>query len=87
MVILLIQQVELLQLHLPATPSAGDIVAFQIMQEQLHTNNITLARNGSKIGGTNSDALTLNRRTSSYFCLCRCNTRLVKQILMINQPQ
>ncbi len=36
---------------LPASPSAGDIVAFKDYANTWDTNNVTLARNGSKING------------------------------------
>jgi hypothetical protein len=44
-------QVEQLQLHLPASPSAGDIVAVSDYAGTSATNNITIARNGSNIEG------------------------------------
>ena len=40
---------------LPATPSAGDIVAVSDYAQNAATNNITLARNGSNIQGDASD--------------------------------
>jgi len=36
---------------LPASPSAGDIVAFQDLNRTFDTNEVTLCRNGSKIKG------------------------------------
>jgi len=41
---------------LPATPSAGDIVAVQDYAGTWATNNVTLGRNGSNIGGVAVDA-------------------------------
>jgi hypothetical protein len=41
---------------LPATPSAGDIVALQDYAGTWETNNVTIARNGSNIGGIAVDA-------------------------------
>jgi hypothetical protein len=43
-------------LTLPATPSAGDIVAVKDYAKTFDTNNVTLARNGSNIGGEAKDA-------------------------------
>jgi hypothetical protein len=40
---------------LPATPSAGDIVAIKDYANTWDTNNVTLARNGSNIGGSAID--------------------------------
>jgi len=45
---------------LPATPSAGDIVAIKDYANTADTNNITIARNGSNIDGTAEDALIAN---------------------------
>ena len=44
-----------LTLTLPASPSAGDIVAVSDYAQNSVTNNITLARNGSNIQGNASD--------------------------------
>src|SRR5210317_2391774 len=44
-----------LTLTLPATPSAGDIVAVSDYAQNAATNNITLARNGSNIQGDAED--------------------------------
>jgi hypothetical protein len=44
-------------LTLPASPSAGDIVAFKDYANTFQTNNLTIARNGSPIGGTAADAV------------------------------
>src|SRR5210317_520230 len=41
---------------LPASPSAGDIVAVKDYAKTFDTNNVTLARNGSNIGGEAIDA-------------------------------
>jgi len=43
-------------LTLPATPSAGDIVAFKDYANTFDTNNLTIARNGSPIAGETNDA-------------------------------
>ena len=40
---------------LPASPSAGDIVGVKDYAETADTNNITIARNGSKIQGVEND--------------------------------
>jgi len=45
---------------LPATPSAGDIVAVKDYANTADTNLITIARNGSNIDGTAKDALVAN---------------------------
>ena len=41
---------------LPASPSAGDIVSFKDYANTFDTNNLTIARNGSNIGGEALDA-------------------------------
>jgi len=41
---------------LPASPSAGDVVAVKDYANTFDTNNVTLARNGSNIGGSAIDA-------------------------------
>lgn len=41
---------------LPSSPSAGDIVALQDYAGTWQTNNVTVARNGSDIGGIAADA-------------------------------
>jgi len=41
---------------LPASPSAGDVIAFKDYANTFDTNNVTLARNGSNIGGQAYDA-------------------------------
>src|SRR5210317_826181 len=40
---------------LPASPSAGDVVAVKDYANTFDTNNVTLARNGSNIGGSAID--------------------------------
>ena len=40
---------------LPATPTAGDIVAFKDYAQTWNTNNITISRNGSLIEGTTNN--------------------------------
>ena len=42
---------------LPATPSAGDIVALQDYAGTWGTNNVTIGRNGSNVGGVAGDAV------------------------------
>jgi hypothetical protein len=49
---------------LPATPSAGDIVAVADYANTAITNNITVGRNGSNIEGAASD-LTINNNGAS----------------------
>ena len=41
---------------LPASPSAGAVVAVKDYAQTFNTNNLTLARNGSKIGGQTIDS-------------------------------
>jgi len=41
---------------MPASPSAGDIVALQDYEGTWGTNNVTIGRNGSNIGGATADA-------------------------------
>jgi len=41
-------------LTLPASPSAGDIVGFKDYDGSFSTNNLTIGRNGSNIGGASS---------------------------------
>ncbi len=50
---------------LPATPSAGDIVAINDLNGTASCNNITLARNSSKIAGSCTDKIILNSRQST----------------------
>ena len=42
---------------LPASPSAGDIVALQDYSGTWGTNNVTIGRNGSNIGGAAADSI------------------------------
>ena len=42
-------------LTLPASPSAGDIVALKDYAITFDTNNLTIGRNGSNISGTTTD--------------------------------
>ena len=51
---------------LPATPSAGDIVAVADYAGTAATNNITIARNGSNINGSTNDLL-IQRNNSGIF--------------------
>ena len=54
---------ELSQLHLPASPSAGDIVAISDYAGTAATNNITIARNSSPFeGGTADGQIAVNRQ-------------------------
>jgi len=50
---------------LPASPSAGDIVAINDLNGTANTNNITLGRNSSKIDGGCSDLLISRNRQST----------------------
>jgi len=52
---------------LPASPSAGDIVAVSDYAQTSGTNNITLARNGSNIEGNASDLIIQNNGVSMTF--------------------
>ena len=49
---------------LPASPSAGDIVAFKDYANTWDTNNVTVGRNSSKINGT-CNCATLNTESQS----------------------
>jgi hypothetical protein len=51
---------------LPASPSAGDIVAVSDYAGTTATNNITIARNGSNINGSTND-LEIQRNNSAIF--------------------
>ena len=51
--------------NLPATPTAGDIVAIADYANTAATNNITVGRNGSKIDGGTTDA-TININGQVY---------------------
>ena len=62
---------------LPASPVLEMWLQLQIMQILLHTNNLTLGRNGSNIGGVAADSVLISKWCSSNFSLCRCNKRMV----------
>lgn len=49
---------------LPASPSAGDIVAFKDYDSTFGTNNLSIARNGSNIQGQNVDSVITTDRAS-----------------------
>jgi len=49
---------------LPATPSAGDIVAFKDYAGTFGTNNLTIGRNGSNLDGAASDKVIDTDHTS-----------------------
>jgi hypothetical protein len=52
---------------LPATPSAGDIVSIADYTNTFQTNNVTVARNGSPIGGISADAVLSTEGQSVTF--------------------
>jgi len=52
---------------LPATPSAGDIVSIADYTNTFQTNNVTVARNGSNIGGVAADAFLSTEGQSVTF--------------------
>jgi len=52
---------------LPATPSAGDIVSIADYTNTFQTNNVTVARNGSNIGGVAADAILSTEGQSVTF--------------------
>jgi|DEB0MinimDraft_4_1074332.scaffolds.fasta_scaffold01455_6 hypothetical protein len=52
---------------LPATPSAGDIVGIKDYAGTFGTNNVTVARNGSLIDGTTTDATLSTNQLSVFF--------------------
>ena len=52
---------------LPASPSAGDIVAFKDYANTWDTNNVTICRNSSKINGQCANATLRHRSTISNF--------------------
>ena len=52
---------------LPASPSAGAIVSVADYAGTAGTNNITIARNSSKIEGGTSDAILLTKRQATTF--------------------
>ena len=49
---------------LPASPSAGDIVAFKDYEGTFATNNLTIGRNGSNLDGFAGDKLIDTNNTS-----------------------
>ena len=52
---------------LPASPSAGNIVAIADYAGTANTNNITIARNGSNIeGGTDDATLDIDRESKTF---------------------
>ena len=56
-----------LTVTLPASPSAGDIVAIADYAGTAFTNNITIARNGSNIeGGTDNATIDVNRESKTF---------------------
>jgi len=52
---------------LPASPSAGDIVSIADYTNTFQTNNVTVARNGSPIGGIAADAILSTEGQSVTF--------------------
>src|SRR5210317_843185 len=52
---------------LPASPSAGDIVSVADYANTFNTNNVTVARNGSPIGGISADAILSTEGQSVTF--------------------
>jgi hypothetical protein len=52
---------------LPASPSAGDIVSIADYTNTFQTNNVTVARNGSLIGGISADAILSTEGQSVTF--------------------
>jgi len=52
---------------LPATPSGGDIVSLADYTNTWDTNNVTVARNGSKIGGIEGDSTLSTKGQSVTF--------------------
>ena len=56
-----------LTVTLPASPSAGDIVAVADYAGTAGSNNITIARNGSNIeGGTDNASIDVNRESKTF---------------------
>ena len=53
--------------NLPASPSAGDIMAVVDYAGTADTNNITIGRNGSKINGATSDQTISNENSGATF--------------------
>ena len=54
-------------LTLPASPSVGDTITIYDASGTAATNNITIARNGSKINGQTEDAIIDVNQASSLF--------------------
>ena len=54
-------------LTLPASPSVGDTITIYDASGAAATNNITIARNGSKINGQTEDAIIDVNQASSVF--------------------
>jgi hypothetical protein len=54
-------------LTLPASPSVGDVISIYDATGSAATNNITIARNGSKINGQTDDAIIDVNQASSTF--------------------
>jgi hypothetical protein len=52
---------------LPASPNAGDIVSIADYTNTFQTNNVTVARNGSPIGGISADAILSTEGQSVTF--------------------
>ena len=52
---------------LPASPSAGDIVGFSDYTRTFGSNNLTIARNGSPMGGVASDVIMSTSGLSATF--------------------
>jgi len=52
---------------LPASPSAGDIVAFADYTRTFQTNNLTIGRNSEPIGGVAADAILSTQGQSATF--------------------
>jgi len=52
-------------MNLPASPSAGDIVSVKDYLFTFATNNLTVGRNGSKIGGASAADLTVSTNGSA----------------------
>ena len=52
-------------LTLPASPSAGDIVSLKDYAYTFGSNNLTIGRNGSNIGGGGTDDLTISTNGSA----------------------
>jgi hypothetical protein len=50
---------------LPASPSAGDVIAFKDYADTFDTNNLTLAPNGNKIQGSTNDFIVSTEGTAA----------------------